>query len=193
MQVRSRRASVLALLLLVTACGTPPHKEMADAQSAIDAARAAGAERDARAEFAAATNSLALARHAVDQRDYRLALNHALDSRERAQNAERLAGEAQKRFRADIERSIAEIKALVVQANGRLTTAEKSRLPRRVTTDARRTIATIDDDLQKADAAAQSQDFMAAQTMLAAVKQRISQVITRLDTALGAQNPRRRK
>ena len=92
MQVRPLRAWVLALLLL-TACGTPPHKEMDQAQGAIDAARAAGAERYAAEEFAAATGSLTLATNAVNQRDYRLALNHALESREHAQNAARQAAE----------------------------------------------------------------------------------------------------
>ena len=81
MQVRPLRAWVLALVLL-TACGTPPHKEIDQAQGAIDAARAAGADRLATEEFNAATTSLKLANDAVDQRDYRLALNHALESRE---------------------------------------------------------------------------------------------------------------
>ena len=81
MQVRPLRAWVLALVLLA-ACGTPPHKEMDQAQGAIDAARAAGADRYAADAFTAAQRSLTLASEAVDQRDYRLALNRALESRE---------------------------------------------------------------------------------------------------------------
>jgi hypothetical protein len=188
MQVRPLRAWVLALLLL-TACGTPPHKEMDQAQGAIDAARAAGADRYAPEEFNAATNSLALATQAVEQRDYRLALNHALESRENAQNAARVAAETQGKLRAEIERSMVEMNALLAQANGRLATAEKTRVPRRVTTEARRSIAAVNDDVQKAGAAAQAQDFPAAQAALAAAKEQISQVITELDTAL---RPRRR-
>ena len=70
------------------ACGgEPPDKEMQQAQGAIDAARAAGADQYAHEEFAAAQEALTHANEAVEQRDYRLALNHALDSRERAQNA----------------------------------------------------------------------------------------------------------
>src|SRR5215213_417494 len=97
MEVRSLRASLLALLLL-TACGTPPHKEMEQAQSAIDAARAAGADRYAAEEFAAATAALVLATNAANERDNRLALNHALESREHAQNAARIAAETQQRL-----------------------------------------------------------------------------------------------
>jgi len=57
---------------------------MDQAQGALDAARAAGAERYATAEYQAAATALKNAQDAVAQRDYRLALNHALDSRERA-------------------------------------------------------------------------------------------------------------
>lgn len=192
MQVRPLRAWVLALVLL-TACGTPPHKEIDQAQGAIDAARAAGADRLATEEFNAATTSLKLANDAVGQRDYRLALNHALESREHAQNAARLAAETHGRLRGDVERAMAEVTALIAQANGRLTTAERtSRVSRRVVADARRSLATVNSDVQKAGAAAEAQDFAAAQALLSGAKKQISQVITRLDTALRGQNTRRR-
>ena len=193
MQVRPLRASALALLLLLTACGTPPHKEMDQAQGAIDAARAAGAERYAKDELTAATTALTAATQAVDQSDYRLALNHALESRERAQNAARIAAVTQGALRAEVERTSAEVKNLLAQANGRLTTAEKSRLARRVITDTRKVIATATGDVQKADAAVQAGNVTEAQAILARAKQQLSDVITRLDTALQAQNARRRR
>ena len=191
MPVRPLRAWVLALLLL-TACGTPPHKEIDQAQGAIDAARAAGADRLATEEYNAAIASLKLANDAVGQRDYRLALNHALESREHAQNAARLAAETHGRLRGEVERSLAEVTALIAQANGRLTTAERTRVSRRIVTAARQSLATVNSDVQKAGAAVQAQNFTAAQALLSGAKQRISQVITRLDTAMRGQNARRR-
>jgi len=191
MQFRPLRASVLALVLL-TACGTPPHKEIDQAQGAIDAARAAGADRLATEEFTAAVASLKLANAAVGQRDYRLALNHALESREHAQNAARVAAETHGRLRAEVERSLAEITALIAQANGRLTTAERTRVARRIVTDARQSLAAANSDVQKAGAAVQAQNFAAAQALLSGAKQQISQVITRLDTAMSGKNARRR-
>lgn len=193
MQVRPLRASALALLLLLTACGTPPHKEMDQAQGAIDAARAAGADRYAKDELTAATTALAAATQAVEQSDYRLALNHALESRERAQNAARIAADTQGALRAEVERTSAEVKNLLAQANGRLTTAEKGRLSRRVITDMRKIIATATGDVQKADAAVRAGDAAEAQAVLARAKQQLSDVITRLDAALRAQNARRRR
>src|SRR6185503_1475685 len=85
-----RLLSALAVCALMAgACGSPPDKELQQAQTAIDAARAAGADRFAAEEFTAAQSALARANDAVAQRDYRLALNNALDARERAQNAAR--------------------------------------------------------------------------------------------------------
>lgn len=192
MQVRKLRAWVLALVLL-TACGTPPHKEIDQAQGAIDAARAAGGDRFATQEFEAAIASLKLANDAVNQDDYRLALNHAIESREHAQNAARLASETHARLRGDVERSLAEVTALIAQANGRLMTADKTaRVSRRVVADAKRTLATVNSDVQKAGAASEAQDYAKAQALLVDAKERISKVITRLDTAIRGQNVRRR-
>src|SRR4029453_5138209 len=67
------RASLACLLVvLATACTSPPNKEMDQAQGAIDAARAAGADRYATTEFTAATTALKNATDAVSQGDYRL-------------------------------------------------------------------------------------------------------------------------
>src|SRR5918999_108339 len=85
------RAMSLLALLVVAACAEPPSKEMNQAQGAIDAARAAGADRYGADELKAAVDALALAEQAVRDSDYRLALGYAIDSRERAQNAARMA------------------------------------------------------------------------------------------------------
>src|SRR5258705_9402740 len=87
----SLRRFLLSIAVLAAvagaACGDPPDKEMQQAQGAIDAARAAGADQDARDEFAAAEYALKRSHEAVGQRDYRQALNTPLDARERAQGA----------------------------------------------------------------------------------------------------------
>ena len=88
-------AACVRAALLITACGDPPNKEMDQAQGAIDAARAAGADRYAATEYTAATDALKRSQDAVAQRDYRLALNEALNSREHAQNAAREGADTQ--------------------------------------------------------------------------------------------------
>src|ERR1700736_2016696 len=96
---------LIAVSILSTACrDDPPEKEMRQAQGAIDAARAAGADRYAHDELVAATETLKRARAAVDDRDYRLALNNAIDSREHAQNAAKQAADNKAIARADADR-----------------------------------------------------------------------------------------
>ena len=102
---------------------------MDQAQGAIDAARAAGADRYATEEYQAAVEALKQAQEAVTQRDYRLALNHALDSRERAQTAAKEAAGQQVTLRSGAERRLGEVTAMLAQANQRLAAAESARAP----------------------------------------------------------------
>jgi hypothetical protein len=187
------QTSLLVALVVSSACGTPPHKEMDQAQGAIDAARAVGAERYATSEYGAALNSQKLADAAVAQRDYRLALNHALETREHAQNAAREAADARARIRGEVERSMAEVAALLAQANTLLAAADKARVPRRTLTDARSALAEVNGNVQKAGAAMKADDYMAAQPALTGVRERIEGIVTTLDEAIRAQSSRRRR
>src|SRR5437773_7161298 len=100
--VRVAAALAVALALSAAACGgDPPTKEIQQAQAAIEAARGAGANQYAKAEFGAAQDALKRATDAVAEHDYRLALNHALDARERAEAAAKEAGDAKVIARAD--------------------------------------------------------------------------------------------
>src|ERR1051325_3181481 len=181
------------LALLASACAEPPNKEIGQAQGAVDAARAAGADRYATAEYTAATQALKEAGDAVTQRDYRLALNHAIESREHAQNAARQAAETRARLRGDVERSMAQVAALVAQANSRMAAAEQSRVPRRSLRDAQQALARINADVQKAGAAMQAEDYTTAQSALNGMKERIQAVITSLNGVAGASSQRRRQ
>ena len=122
MSLRARLLPGLCLALFVTiGCGgEPPDKEMQQAQGALDAARAAGADKYATEEFAAATLALTNAKEAVDQRDYRLALNHALDSRERAQAAAREAVDRKAALRITADSVIAAATEAIARADARL-------------------------------------------------------------------------
>lgn len=185
------RACILAAAFAV-ACGTPPNKEMDQAQGAIDAARAAGADRYATTEFEAATASLELAHQAVAQRDYRLALNHALESRDHAQNAAREAADNRARIRGEVERTMAEVAGLLARANAAVDAAEKARVPRATLTEARTALAQVNDDVQKAGAALEADDYMAAQPPLMDVRERIEAIIKTLEEAASQSSRRRR-
>ncbi len=166
---------------------------MDQAQGAIDAARAAGADRYAAEEYAAAGRALGSAREAVTARDYRLALNNALESREHAQNAAREAADTKARLSSEIERSMADIAALLAQATTRIEAAKKARVAPRVLREPERALAAVEADVQKASAAMKVDDYLAARTALDGVKARIDKVIASLDARAGAQISRRRR
>ena len=99
-RVRSIARSVAAMLVgaaVLVACAEPPTREISQAQGALDAARAAGAEAYAKSAFQAADAALKKAHAAVAERDYRQALSFALDAREQARTAARDAAAARAR------------------------------------------------------------------------------------------------
>lgn len=114
------------LSLAVVSCGAPPSKELGQAQGAIDAARAAGADGYAPVELKAAADALRRAEQAVAERDYRLALSQALDSREYAQEAAKVAASQKAEVRSEAERLLAQVTSAVAVASTRLP-AESSR------------------------------------------------------------------
>jgi hypothetical protein len=151
---RLSAAVLIAASLVTAACGDdPPEKEIQQAQGAIDAARTAGADDYAHDEFAAAEGALQRAREAVDQRDYRLALNNALDSRERAQNAEKEAAGQKTTARAEAQRALAATSEALAQTKVKLKAAETARASARTLSEARRSVADGDKAVQKARAA----------------------------------------
>lgn len=185
--------ALLIAALSAAACGDPPDKEMEQAQGAIDAARAAGADRYATAEYAAANDALGRARRAVTGRDYRQALNDALESREHARNAAREAADTKARLRSSVERSMADIAALLAQGHARVQAARKARVAARILRSQEQALAAADGAVQEAGAAATADNYMAAAKALEGVKPRIEKAIAALDAKVPAQTSRRRR
>jgi colicin import membrane protein len=151
----STRRLVLSFAVIAAmtgpACGgDPPDKEMQQAQSAIDAARAGGADQYARDEFTAAQDAFKRAQEAVAQHDYRLALNNALDAREQAQTAAKTVADKKAAARTDAERTLAGATASLNDARARLKAAEAARTSAKTLSASRRAIADGDAAVQKA-------------------------------------------
>ncbi len=190
---RSLLGAALLTAFILPACAEPPNKEINQAQGAIDAARAAGAARYAEAEYTAATTALQQANEAVAQRDFRLALNHALESREHAQNAARDGAENRARIRGEVERLMAELAPLLAQASTRIAEAESSRLPRQTVLEARQALTQVNAAVQKAGAAMKAEDYAPAQPLLQGAKEQIEMTMASLDAAMKSQSLRRRR
>lgn len=179
--LRVVRRLALITAILSASCAEPPSKEMNQAQGAIDAARAAGAEKFAAAEFFAAQDALKKSEEAVAAGDYRLALSHALDSRERAQNAAKLAVDGRADARGQAERAIAEVATLLSRARAQLKDADVARLNARTLQGPRSTIEATEKMLQEARTALKSEDYAAVTKALNHVAAELQAALTEID------------
>jgi len=159
---------------------------MHQAQGAIDAARAAGAERYAPEEFKAAVDALDHARAAVGERDYRLALNNALDSRERAQNAAKMAADQKAAARSEAERLLAEVMSAIAVASARLQAADAAQTPKTATEPLRAGLAAARQATEDAGNALATQDYLTAKARLQGVGPALSVLMQQLPAAKAA-------
>jgi len=196
--MRRRRSFLLSVALASVAaltsvaCADPPDKEIQQAQGAIDTARAAGADQYAHDEFAAAEDALKRAHEAVAQRDYRLALNNALDARERAQSAAKEAADRKTTARVDAERELLDAMTALNDANTRLRAAEAARPPAKTLAAPKRVIVDSEAALQKARAMFDRGDYLAVIDVAKATTARLRGSARDLDAAAAAPVRRRR-
>jgi hypothetical protein len=176
----------------IVACGEPPDKEMQQAQGAIAAAQAAGADVYAPAEFAAAQDLLKRAHDAAGQRDYRLSLNYAIDSRERAQNAAREAADRKAAARVDADHALTSLTTALEAVQAKLKAAEAARVPPRVTREAKSAVADGVTRVQEARAAFERGDYAAVVKGAAGVNAQLAGAAADLDAAIATTSRRRR-
>ena len=188
--------TILCAFVLSTACSAPPQKEIASAQAAIDAARAAGAEQYAPESFTAATTALQQSHEAVAQRDYRLALTRAVDASDRAQEAARQAAEGKARARTEAEMAISASNAALLQLEARLKAADAAHVPARELASARAVAKDAVTALQKARATLIGGNYAEATAGVKGLQERIRSQIATVEQATasrtGRQPPRRR-
>jgi hypothetical protein len=187
--LRACRRLAFLILILSAGCAEPPSKEMNQAQGAIDAARAAGADRFAAAEFEAATDALTRSEEAVAAGDYRLALNHAIDSRERAQNAAKLAVEGRADARGQAERAISEVATLISRTQAQL----KSSAAARAVRGAQATVANAEKMLQDARSALKTEEYAAVTKALNGTAAELQATLAQIDAAVTPGRPRRKR
>ena len=185
-------AGVLLACLVLVSCAEPPRSEMDQAQGAIDAARAAGADRYAATQYDAAVKALQNAQDAVAARDYRLALNHALDSRDRAQKAAKEAANQQVLLRSRAERRLAELTAMVDRTRRQLAEVEAG-AQRRPLATARKAIADAEASLQKAGTGIQDGDYQLSEERLSESATKLQEAKAEIETTAKARavKPRR--
>jgi chromosome segregation ATPase len=172
--------AAMALTLALAACSEPPNKEMHEARGAISAARAAGADVYAPQEFEAARAALQRSEEAVAARDYRLALSHALDARERAQEAAREGADRKAAARSEAERAVAEATTALSRTRARLDAISTTPRARRELSAARATVQSATRTVQESRAALSKGDYLGGTKMLNGLTERLDALLRTL-------------
>jgi hypothetical protein len=180
-----------SLTFVVVACSDPPTKEMNQAQGAIDAAKAAGAEQYAPEEYRAAVAALQRSHDAVSQRDYRQALNFALDARERAHDAARSGAERMAQVRSDAEQTLTALTLALQTGRTRFTAAEAAHVPADQLATLRQEHEHAQADLQKARTELSHQNYTAARDLARAAQDRAQATNNALNAAIDARTGHR--
>ena len=178
------------LAVFLTACATPPTKEMREAQDAIDAARTAGAEQYAPTQYTAAVALLDQAQEAVDAGDSRLALSHALDARQRAQTASTEAATQKVVARREAERALNAVAADIEELDHQLEAARAARIPAGQMADSRMRRAAMGTAVQEARATLAKEEYLAAREAAEKLTAQVHQAIEEIEAALAAGSPR---
>ena len=179
-----------SLAAFLVACATPPARELGEAQGAIDAARAAGAEQYASTEYTEAVTALDQAEQAVEDGDHRLALSHALDARELAQVAATQAATQKATVLSEAERTLDAVAADIEVLDKRLAAAQGTRIAARQMAQSRLTRSALDTTVQEARAALAKEDYLTAREAAERLVEQVREAIDEIDAALAARSPR---
>ena len=163
----------LLLLFALAGCSEPPQKEIDEARSAIDAAQAAGAAIYAAEEYAGAAAALEKARGSVDQRDYRQALNYAIDARQRAIEASRLVPDARARAKASADDELKKTADSVAHLESVLRAARDAGASAQELRGSRETLDAAKRVLQEARTALEARKYAEANGQLRGVREKI--------------------
>lgn len=95
---------------VVSSCAGPPNEEITQADAAIQAAQAAGADAYAPDDFKAASDALADAKAKVESKDYKGAKEAAMTAKEKAEAAKANAEKGKEEKKAEAEQKMSALK-----------------------------------------------------------------------------------
>ncbi len=190
-------AASLVLALALSACAAPPEAEMNEARQALEASRAAGAERYAPGEYGQAAAAVQRSERFVTEGDYRQALSAALEARELSEAATAAATRGKEAARAAAEHALQQAQASLTAARA-FTDAATEKPPRTHperlhVSEVRRAIVSANVSLQKAREAMGREEYGAVSEALEGVPARLSAVLAAKPEPPPPPKPRRRR
>ena len=171
----ARCSTILFVAFLTLSCSGPPEREFEQARQALAAARTPDTNAYAASELAAAESALVSYGRAVDDRDYRQALGRALDAREKANTAVRVAAERKLQAGVQADSLLAECHAVLSALNTRMTAKGPGRPTSAQLARLRQATRTKSDQVRAAEALIKNQDYKTAIAELSSILQSLRQ------------------
>ena len=118
---------LLAFVVAVVSCGSPPQAELDAAQAALDSAKQAGAEAYAADAYNRAKNTLADAKAKVEQSEYDAAKTAAIQAKDQADLAKSLAESTKVRIRDEAQAIVTRVSNAIGDAGSAVNGAPRGK------------------------------------------------------------------
>jgi len=168
--------SMVWVCLLITGCGSPPHKEMKEADRLLRSAKEVWADKHAPDEFARAQKTYEDAQAQVEAKEYDAARETALKAVEQAKAARTAAKRNTKRLERDGINELDRAKAMFDAANGLF-----QQLQAKITGEPLQTLTTaitsVESRLSQAEKILGEGEFTASQKISAEAAERARQLV----------------
>ena len=164
---------VISFFIAGGGCGSPPTEELMQAEAALQAAKAEGAEDFVPNDFKAAAAALSDAKSKTESKDYEAALEAALDAKQKADMAKAKIGPEKLKMRGEIETTLVMVSdewaALMSQAKKR----RVKRKTKQMVDATREGFAALITDVQTKK---EAEDYMGAMQSLKEARSTVSEV-----------------
>ena len=179
-----RAGAILAFVVAVVSCGSPPEAELEAAEAALESARGAGAEAYAADAYDRAKNTLSDARAKVEQGDYDAAKTAAIQAKEQADQAKSLAESTKVRVRDEAQAIVTRLSNAIGDASAAVDGAPRGKGADSDLDQLRADLGQAEAELSDARGSLSSSDFNAALEQAKSAESKLNQVQSAVQVAM---------
>ena len=179
-----RAGAILAFVVAVVSCGSPPEAELAAAEAALESARGAGAEAYAADAYDRAKNTLSDARAKVEQGDYDAAKTAAIQAKDQADQAKSLAESTKVRVRDEAQAIVTRLSNAIGDASAAVDGAPRGKGADSDLDQLRADLGQAEAELSDARGSLSSSDFNAALEQAKSAESKLNQVQSAVQVAM---------
>lgn len=179
-----RAGAILAFVVAVVSCGSPPEAELEAAEAALESARGAGAEAYAADAYDRAKNTLDDARAKVEQGDYDAAKTAAIQAKEQADQAKSLAESTKVRVRDEAQAIVTRLSNAIGDASAAVDGAPRGKGADSDLDQLRADLGQAEAELSDARGSLSSSDFNAALEQAKSAESKLNQVQSAVQVAM---------